>query len=149
MNPFQKAQAARNAAKERKAKGRAANINLRSYEKYKESAETVGWKRVKRKPPPPPTPKPPPRRQYTTPPPKTPRRNNTPPPKTPLQPNNPNYQSALKYFGYPNLTATTAAKNLRKRYLQKAIELHPNKGGTNANFQTLGKYYGVLSKRVF
>ena len=138
-NPFLNAQKARKAAANRGVKGRAANNNLRSYKQYKERARTAGPRWVRGKPPPPPRPTP-----------KPPRRNNTSPPKTPLQPINSKYQNALKYFGYSNLTATTAAK-LPSNYRKMALRVHPNRrGGSDESFKILKGHFDVLSaKRVF
>jgi hypothetical protein len=139
MNEFRKAQAARNAAKERKERGLKANKNLKNYKQYQKRVQTAASTRWYRKKVPPPQPTPKPRR-----------RNNTSPPKTPLQPINSKYQNALKYFGYPNLTATTAAK-LQSNYRKMALHVHPNRrGGSDESFKILKGHFDVLSaKRVF
>ena len=60
---------------------------------------------------------------------------------------NKNLQNALNYFGYNSLIGKTK-RNLKLKYYDLAKKVHPNKGGTNANFQKLGKYYENLTKRV-
>jgi hypothetical protein len=60
---------------------------------------------------------------------------------------NKNLQNALNYFGYNSLIGKTK-KELKRKYYDLAKNVHPNKGGTNANFQKLGKYYENLTKRV-
>ena len=42
------------------------------------------------------------------------------------------------YFGYSPTDAVTAA-DLRAKYRRLALRLHPNKGGSTANFQALGQ----------
>ena len=61
---------------------------------------------------------------------------------------NPNARAranALTYFGLNNQYTNHELKAI---YHKLAMEKHPNKGGTNINFQLLGHYYDRLKKKI-
>ena len=52
--------------------------------------------------------------------------------------------AALSFLG---LGTDATPQEVRRVYMQKSLQLHPDKGGSDAAFQELGRHYGVLQQQ--